>query len=71
MVTDISWKPKKPTSGSPVTLQATIKNQGDVPPTPAGVKHSVLFTFDDGGAGSSVWSDTHTASIAPPGPGSP
>ncbi|NMA09933.1 MAG: carbohydrate-binding protein [Methanomicrobiales archaeon] len=64
VVTDISWKPKKPTAGSPVTLRATIKNQGDAP-TPAGVKHAVLFTFDDGGAGSSVWSDTHTASIAP------
>ncbi len=64
VVTDISWRPTKPTAGSPVTLRATIKNQGDVP-TPAGVKHSVLFTFDDGGAGSSVWSDTHTAPIAP------
>ncbi|MCE5338901.1 MAG: glycosyl hydrolase, partial [Methanomicrobiaceae archaeon] len=64
VVTDISWDPASPAPGSAVTLRATIKNQGDVP-TPAGVRHGVLFTFDDGAAGPGVWSDTHTASIAP------
>ena len=66
VVTDISWDPASPAPGSAVTLKATIKNQGDAP-TPAGVKHGVLFTFDDGAAGPGVWSDTHTASIAPGG----
>jgi hypothetical protein len=47
-----------------VTFSATVKNQGDAP-TPAGVKHGVLFTFDDGAAGPGVWSDTHTQAIAP------
>ena len=64
VVTDISWDPASPAPGSAVTLRATIKNQGDAP-TPAGVKHGVLFTFDDGAAGPGVWSDTHTSSIAP------
>ncbi len=64
VVTDISWDPANPASGSAVTLSATIKNQGSAP-TPAGVKHGVLFTFDDGAAGPGVWSDTHTGSIAP------
>ena len=64
VVTDISWKPANPVAGSAVTLSATIKNQGGVA-TPAGAKHGVLFTFDDGAAGPGVWSDTHTASIAP------
>ena len=64
VVTDISWKPANPAAGDAVTLQATIKNQGSAP-TPAGVKHGVLFTFDDGAAGPGVWSDTHTESIAP------
>ena len=64
VVTDISWDPASPAPGSAVTLRATIKNQGDAP-TPAGVRHGVLFTFDDGAAGPGVWSDTHTASIAP------
>ncbi len=64
VVTDISWKPASPATGSAVTLSATIKNQGTAP-TPAGAKHGVLFTFDDGAAGSGVWSDTHAASIAP------
>ena len=64
VVTDISWEPASPAPGSAVTLRATIKNQGDAP-TPAGTKHGVLFTFDDGAAGPGVWSDTHTGSIAP------
>jgi len=64
VVTDISWDPASPAPGSAVTFSATIKNQGSAP-TPAGVKHGVLFTFDDGAAGPGVWSDTHTASIAP------
>ncbi len=64
VVTDISWEPADPASGDAVTLKATIKNQGTAP-TPAGVKHGVLFTFDDGAAGRGVWSDTHTAAIAP------
>ena len=64
VVTDIFWDPASPAPGSAVTLKATIKNQGSAP-TPAGVKHGVLFTFDDGAAGPGVWSDTHTASIAP------
>ena len=64
VVTDISWTPAKPASGDAVTLSATIKNQGDAP-TPAGTKHGVLFTFDDGAAGPGVWSDTHTAAVAP------
>ena len=63
VVTDISWDPASPAPGSAVTLRATIKNQGDAP-TPAGVRHGVLFTFDDGAAGPGVWSDTHTAAIA-------
>ncbi len=64
VVTDISWEPANPVTGAPVTLKATIKNQGDAA-TPAGTKHGVLFTFDDGAAGSGVWSDTYTRSIAP------
>ena len=64
VVTDISWTPANPAAGDAATLKATIKNQGDAP-TPAGTKHGVLFTFDDGAAGPGVWSDTHTASIAP------
>ncbi|KLK89296.1 glycosyl hydrolase [Methanoculleus sediminis] len=64
VVTDISWTPANPATGNAVTMKATIKNQGDAP-TPAGTKHGVLFTFDDGAAGSGVWSDAHTASIAP------
>ncbi|NLA37933.1 MAG: glycosyl hydrolase, partial [Methanomicrobiales archaeon] len=64
VVTDISWSPANPAPGDAVTLSATIKNQGTAS-TPAGVKHGVLFTFDDGAAGPGVWSDTHTASIAP------
>ena len=64
VVTDISWTPANPATGNAVTLKATIKNQGDAP-TPAGVKHGVLFTFDDGAAGSGVWSDAHTTAIAP------
>ncbi|MDN7013310.1 glycosyl hydrolase [Methanoculleus sp. FWC-SCC3] len=64
VVTDISWTPTNPASGDAVTMKATIKNQGDAP-TPAGAKHGVLFTFDDGAAGPGIWSDAHTASIAP------
>ncbi len=64
VVTDISWTPANPAAGDAATLKAMIKNQGDAP-TPAGTKHGVLFTFDDGAAGPGVWSDTHTASIAP------
>ena len=64
VVTDLSWTPANPAPGSAVTMKATIKNQGDAP-TPAGTKHGVLFTFDDGAAGPGVWSDTHTAAIAP------
>ena len=64
VVTNVSWEPANPAPGSTVTLKATIKNQGDAP-TPAGVKHGVLFTFDDGAAGSGIWSDVYTASIAP------
>ena len=64
VVTDISWTPAKPASGDAVTMKATIKNQGDAP-TPAGTKHGVIVTFDDGAAGPGVWSDVHTASIAP------
>ena len=64
VVTGISWEPASPAPGSAVTLKATIKNQGDAP-TPAGVKHGVLFTFDDGAAGPGVWSDVHTTSLAP------
>jgi len=64
VVTDISWEPANPTPGSAVTLKATIKNQGTAA-TPAGVIHGVFFTFDDGAAGPSVWSDSHTASLAP------
>ncbi|WP_156168467.1 CARDB domain-containing protein [Methanoculleus sediminis] len=64
VVTDISWEPASPAPGSAVTMKATIRNQGDAP-TPAGTKHGVLFTFDDGAAGPGVWSDAHTASLAP------
>ncbi|KAF5081923.1 hypothetical protein DSECCO2_105350 [anaerobic digester metagenome] len=64
VVTDIAWTPANPAPGSAVTVKATIKNQGDAP-TPAGTKHGVLFTFDDGAAGSGIWADAHTASIAP------
>ena len=63
VVTDLSWDPASPAPGSAVTLRATITNQGTAP-TPAGTKHGVLFTFDDGAAGPGVWSDTHTAAIA-------
>jgi len=64
VVTDISWEPANPATGSAVTMKATIKNQGTAA-TPAGATHGVLFTFDDGAAGSGVWSDTYTGSIAP------
>jgi hypothetical protein len=64
VVTNISWEPANPVAGNAVTLKAVIQNKGDAP-TPAGVKHGVLFTFDDGAAGSGVWSDTHTQAIAP------
>ncbi|ABN56606.1 APHP domain protein [Methanoculleus marisnigri JR1] len=64
VVTDISWTPANPAAGDAATMKATIKNQGDAP-TPAGTKHGVLFTFDDGVAGPGVWSDTYTKSIAP------
>jgi hypothetical protein len=64
VVTGISWDPASPAPGSAVTFSATIKNQGTVP-TPAGVKHGVLFTVDDGAAGPGVWSDTYTDAIAP------
>jgi hypothetical protein len=64
VVTNVSWNPANPATGSSVTLSATIKNQGDAP-TPAGVKHGVIFTFDDGAAGPGVWSDTHMQAIAP------
>ena len=64
VVTDIAWVPANPVTGAPVTLSATIKNQGTAA-TPAGVTHGILFTFDDGAAGAGVWSDSHTASIAP------
>ena len=64
VVTGVSWEPASPAPGSAVTFSATVKNQGDAP-TPAGVKHGVLFTFDDGAAGPGVWSDTHTQAIAP------
>ncbi len=63
-MTGISWDPASPAPGSAVTFSATIKNQGTVP-TPAGVKHGVLFTVDDGAAGPGVWSDTYTDAIAP------
>ncbi len=64
VVTDVSWVPASPVAGAAVTMKATIKNQGTAP-TPAGTKHGVLFTFDDGAAGSGVWSDAHTGSLAP------
>jgi hypothetical protein len=64
VVTGISWNPANPATGSAVTLSATVKNQGSAP-TPAGVKHGVIFTFDDGAAGPGVWSDIHTQAIAP------
>jgi hypothetical protein len=64
VVTDVSWEPANPVTGSAVTLKATIKNQGDAP-TPAGATHGVIVTFDDGAAGPGVWSDTYTRSIAP------
>jgi len=64
VVTDISWEPASPVAGSAVTLKAVIQNKGDAP-TPAGVKHGVLFTFDDGAAGPGVWSDNYVQSIAP------
>ncbi|WP_243668636.1 dockerin type I domain-containing protein, partial [Methanoculleus chikugoensis] len=67
VVTDIAWTPANPpaTGGDAVTLKATIKNQGTAA-TPAGTKHGVLFTFDDGAAGPpGVWSDTHATAIAP------
>jgi hypothetical protein len=64
VVTDVSWEPANPVAGTPVTLKATIKNQGTAG-TPAGVVHGVLFTFDDGAAGPGVWSDSHKESLAP------
>jgi hypothetical protein len=64
VVTDVSWEPANPVAGTPVTLKATIKNQGTAA-TPAGVVHGVLFTFDDGAAGPGVWSDSYKESIAP------
>ena len=64
VVTGIAWNPANPVSGDAVTFRATIMNQGTAS-TAAGMNHRVLFTVDDGAAGSSVWSDTHAAAIAP------
>ncbi len=63
VVTDISWTPTTPVTGDAITMKATIKNQGTVA-TPSGIVHGVAFT-SDGNLGSAVWSDSHTASIAP------
>ncbi|MFA7562006.1 MAG: CARDB domain-containing protein, partial [Methanoculleus sp.] len=63
IVTQISWKPAKPVPGSPVTFQATIRNQGTAP-TPAGVISGVAFLVD---GRLTVWSDGYTRSIPPGG----
>jgi beta propeller repeat protein len=63
VVTDIAWTPASPGAGDAVTFSATVKNQGGVA-TPSGVVHGLLFRID-GGASPGVWSDSHTASIAP------
>ncbi|MFA6665791.1 MAG: CARDB domain-containing protein [Armatimonadota bacterium] len=62
-MTDVSWIPASPAPGDAITMKATIRNQG-TGATPAGVIHGVAFTAD-GNLGSAVWSDSHTASIAP------
>ena len=63
VVTEISWEPASPAPGDAITMKAAIKNQG-TGATQAGVIHGVAFTTD-GNLGSAVWSDSHTASIAP------
>lgn len=61
VVTDISWNPAEPQTGSQVTFSATVKNQG-TGATPAGTINGVSFLVD----GIPVsWSDNDTSSIAP------
>jgi len=61
VVTDISWNPASPATGSAVTFSATLKNQGTAP-APAGVITGVAFLVDDS---LTVWSDSHTSAIPP------
>ena len=62
IVTDISWTPASPVPGNTVTFSATIRNQG-TGASPAGIIHGVAFQLD--GAGTTIWSDNYTSSIAP------
>jgi hypothetical protein len=60
VVTNVSWSPLSPSTGSGVTFQATIKNQGTAD-TPSGVIHGIAFEVD----GTEVtWSDNNTTSLA-------
>jgi len=60
-VSNILSSPRNPSTGTPVTFSATIKNEGTVA-TPAGTIVGVRFEID----GQLVnWSDTSTASLAP------
>jgi hypothetical protein len=60
-VTNISWSPVFPQSGSQMQFSATIKNNGSVA-TPNGTILGVAFQID----GNTVsWSDTSTTSLAP------
>ncbi|MDD5420017.1 MAG: CARDB domain-containing protein, partial [Methanomicrobiaceae archaeon] len=64
VVTEISWLPEGPEAGDEIAMQATIMNQG-TGLTPDSVVHGVLFTTDSAGMSQGVWSDNHTAPIAP------
>lgn len=61
VVTDITWSPVNPQAGNAVTLSATVRNQGTAA-TPAGTILGVGFQID--GAGTSLWSDNYTSSLA-------
>jgi hypothetical protein len=61
VVTNVTWSPLSPSTGSGVTFQATIKNQGTAN-SPSGVIHGIAFEVD----GTEVnWSDNNTTSLAP------
>ncbi len=61
VVSDVSWTPADPVTGTGVTFKATVKNRGTIA-TPSGTVLGVSFKVD----GKQVsWSDTYTSSLAP------
>ena len=61
VVSDISYTPASPVTGSAVVFSARLTNQGTTA-TPDGLAHVVNF-FLDGSTTSTSWSTNHTASI--------